>query len=73
MARYFRLALLKNLHEVTDANFPTAHQVKQPQPRRVGECSKEANEIEWLRASDALIIYALTDAYGKDIFALAYI
>jgi arsenite methyltransferase len=56
------LSLAKDFDEITDTDLPTRNQIQQAQPRAVGECGEQGNQVG--RSSPrthTLIIYALTD------------
>ena len=61
MSRYFRLALLKDLDEITDAYFPPPHEIEQAKTGGIRKSGKQANQIERLGATHGDIIYGLTD------------
>jgi arsenite methyltransferase len=67
------LTLLQDLHKVADANLAPIHQVQQAQPRGIGERCKQRYQVERFgRPRHRFIIYALTDMYSGNTFALTY-
>lgn len=69
----FGLALPEYLDEIADADFPSLHEVEQPQAGAVGEGGKEQSQVvsHW-GASHISMIYGLTDMSSENTFALAY-
>jgi hypothetical protein len=46
MPGYFRLGLIQNFNEITDADFLIAHEIQEPQPRIVSQRLEEALHVE---------------------------
>ena len=72
MAGNLRLPLIQNLDEVADADLLLAHEVQEAETGIVTERLKETLHVKRFRfRCHALIIYALTNVYMRDIVAIA--